>query len=98
MLQQALGPVLENALHWVQERAKGRRVTIELKSNSLSVINNGPSVLAADVPHLFDAHFTRRQDRPGMGLFLSRSLIATVGGSLSYAENRKRPEFTVRFG
>lgn len=98
VLQQALGPVLESALHWVQERAKGRRVTIELKSNSLSVINNGPPVLAADVPHLFDAHFTRRQDRPGMGLFLSRSLIATVGGSLSYAENRKRPEFTVRFG
>ena len=97
VVQQATAAILDNALYWVRQREKRRVITLVMDPTGLRVSNNGPPVLSADVDHIFDAHFTRRPDAPGLGLTLASDLMKTIGGRVSYQADAKRAAFVVAF-
>jgi two-component system sensor histidine kinase HydH len=59
----------------VQGASIGRAVRV-------SVTDDGHGIPAGDVERLFAASFTTKSDRPGLGLFVARSLARQAGGDL----------------
>ena len=95
VVHQALAALLQNALHWTQERKKGRVVEVRFEENGLTVSNNGPKVDDRDLAHLFEPHFTRVPGAAGLGLTLASDLMKTVGGRLTVRNEKSGPAFTI---
>lgn len=72
------------------------RIATELSHDNarVSVEDNGPGISPNDLPLLFDAFFSTKSERMGMGLSISRTIIEAHGGRI-WAENR--PEGGARF-
>ena len=91
-LGQVIHNLLMNALQALQEvRPSERSLVLALTSADhraqLSVRDTGPGIDSDVVAHIFDPFFTTRQGQLGLGLSLSESLVASMGGSLT-AYNR----------
>ena len=52
----------------------------------MSVIDSGPGIDAALLPHIFDAFVTSKSGGMGLGLSISRTIIEAHGGQIR-AEN-----------
>ena len=50
----------------------------------LDVLDTGPGIAAADLPHLFEPFFTTSAAGTGLGLYISRELCALNGATLEY--------------
>jgi signal transduction histidine kinase len=105
-LQQVTINLLMNAVQAMAHCAPGHAV-LELRTLlrpdgalQLSVSDSGPGVAAADVPRLFEAFFSTKQDGMGMGLPICRSIIDSHGGRI-WAEGRAAagglPGASIRF-
>jgi C4-dicarboxylate-specific signal transduction histidine kinase len=53
----------------------------------VDVCDNGPGIPAAEVDRVFDRFYTTKPDGMGMGLPISRSIIANHGGRLWFTPN-----------
>ena len=99
-LLQVLVIILSNAVDALKgQRDPSPRITIRCRHDALVIGNNGPTIAAADLPRIFDAHFTTKPlDRSGYGLFLARELIGERFGGEIHAENRPEGvEFSLTF-
>jgi two-component system sensor histidine kinase MprB len=69
-LERAVLNLLDNAAKWSPE---GGTVTTTLSGGLLSVIDQGPGIAEADLPHIFDRFYRSSESRsmPGSGLGLS---------------------------
>jgi signal transduction histidine kinase len=89
-LQQVVMNLLMNgiqAMDGVGDRPRRRGVEVgrsaeEPKSVMLTVSDAGPGIDPANLPRLFDAFFTTRQDGMGMGLSICRSIVEAHGGRI----------------
>ena len=88
----ALAHVLENAAQYTPQ---GTAITVHVRRTGealeIRVIDRGPGISAADLPHLFDRFYrgaaaTARTSGTGMGLWIARGLLAAEGGRI-WAEN-----------
>jgi two-component system sensor histidine kinase KdpD len=91
----ALTYLLENA---AQYSPRGTRITVRTtvtgEGLSVDVLDEGPGIADADLPHLFERFFRGREagrhsTGAGIGLALARGLLAAQGGTVSAAN---RPE------
>jgi len=91
-VSQVLGNLLANALKYVP--ANGQvRVTVEPKAGGVevAVVDNGPGVPEADLPHLFDRFWRGEKSRArasggaGLGLAIARQLIEAQDGTITAA-------------
>lgn len=94
-LEQILHNLLSNALHALQRVPAGeRRLMLRLEAQggraSLSVIDSGPGIAAADRPRVFEPFFTTRADGLGLGLSLCETLAASMDGQLELFEPPRR--------
>lgn len=96
VIQQALAPILDNALYWVRQRGRGRSVLVEIEPGSISVSNNGPSIPVEDLQRIFLPHFTRRPDATGLWLTLAQNLMDSIGGEVSHTSYTNYETFTIR--
>jgi two-component system sensor histidine kinase KdpD len=89
----ALAHLLENA---AQYSPRGTTISIQASApaNGLTIVveDQGPGIAEADLPHLFERFFrgraaTGRSAGAGMGLAISRGLLAAEGGTI-WGENR----------
>ncbi len=100
-LQQVVANLIDNASRIVGE---GGHVRVELDREAgfarLAVIDDGPGIPEADLPHLFDRFYradssrTRQSGGAGLGLAIVRAIVGAHAGSID-AQNQ--PEGGSRF-
>jgi len=89
-LEQIVHNLILNALQALERGAvDGRRLAIVVGGNGtegvLAVSDNGPGIEAQALPRLFEPFFSTREGGLGLGLSLSETLAAGMGGSLGAA-------------
>ncbi|MBW3546856.1 MAG: PAS domain-containing sensor histidine kinase [Actinobacteria bacterium] len=87
-IEQVLTNLVENAAKYGS--LTGMRVVGDVAGEAVSVVvvDEGPGIPAADLPHLFTKFYRRDQARPsgsGLGLWISRGLVEAHGGQLTAA-------------
>ncbi len=86
----ALGRVIDNLVrNAIEASPTGGEVDVEIaqagEGVEIAVLDDGPGVPDARAGELFEPFFTTKAEGTGLGLFLSRSLVRALGGTLSYA-------------
>jgi PAS domain S-box-containing protein len=100
-MQQVVLNLIINAIDAMRDGANHRRL-LELRTRYghrfafVSVRDTGAGLQTDDVHRLFDPFFTTKSDGTGMGLTISRSIVASHGGSLWAVRNIDRG-MTFRF-
>ncbi len=87
-LQQVFINLLMNAIQAMAACQPGQAVlTVQTQRNAdgalqVSVSDSGPGIPPADVPRLFEAFYSTKEDGMGMGLPICRSIIENHGGRI----------------
>jgi C4-dicarboxylate-specific signal transduction histidine kinase len=86
-LEQIVHNLILNALQALERvPAEGRRLAVVIGGNGtegvLAVSDNGPGIEPQALPRLFEPFFSTREGGLGLGLSLSETLAAGMGGSL----------------
>ena len=99
-LAQVLGNLLQNASRYTPP---GGRVAVRAERRPgevlVSVVNTGPGIPAADLPHVFERFYrvdkSRDRSRGGAGIGLSivKQLVEAVGGSVGAESSAERTRF-----
>lgn len=87
-LEQIVHNLLSNALQALAQVPAGeRRLLLQARRHEgrveLAVRDSGPGIAPEHLPHLFEPFFSQREGGLGLGLSLSETLAASLGGSLS---------------
>jgi two-component system C4-dicarboxylate transport sensor histidine kinase DctB len=97
-LEQVVLNLLQNAIEAVQG-AKTPRITISVQTEGQTVIvrvaDNGPGLSDAVRDRLFTPFTTDKPDGMGLGLVISRDIVAGFGGELSHEPSRSGAVFAV---
>ena len=86
-LGQVVANLVENALKFAA-RTVAVSVTEDAARVAVSVTDDGPGIDAADLPHIFERHFSSsrfsaRSAGTGLGLAIVAELVAAMGGELA---------------
>lgn len=93
LLQQVLINLLLNAMQQIhrQRGSAGGRVCLRIekmnKTLRLLVCDDGPGIHHAWWERIFEPGFTTREEGSGLGLYISRSIIESMGGRIYVAES-----------
>lgn len=80
VLQQALAHILDNAVYWLEQAKTGHRVLrISLEPELLRLENSGPPLDKTLLSRIFDPYFSQKPNGAGLGLTITRDLLATLG-------------------
>jgi signal transduction histidine kinase len=83
-LQQALLNVTLNALeHAAQDGRVDVRLRVDLTAVLVSICDNGPGIPPGLQSRIFDLHFTTKDGRSGIGLYVARVAVEAHGGHIS---------------
>lgn len=109
-LQQVVLNLFVNAIEAMKESEGPREITVTAQPRGeqvqVSVSDLGGGLPEHDATKIFDAFFTTKREGTGMGLSISRSIVAAHGGHLSARNNAERgatfeltlPSFSVPVG
>lgn len=94
LLSQAIYNVLTNSLKYTQAGGEVRlRCGRENSKAILRIEDNGQGIGKEDVPYLFDAYrrgTDAQGEGEGLGLYIARSNLESIGGEINYEENVPR--------
>lgn len=80
--------VVNLVMNAIQILPAGGRIALQLEANTdharITVADDGPGVLPAQQPHLFEAFFTQRAGGVGLGLAVVKQIMEAHGGTISY--------------
>jgi signal transduction histidine kinase len=80
---------LNLVLNAIDATGKGGRIEVSAEQSGdcleLTIRDDGHGVSAADAKRLFEPYFTNKKHGTGLGLFVSRKLIADHGGTIDFA-------------
>ncbi len=96
----ALCRVLDNLIrNAVEASPPGSEVQVAVARDPsgvhLRVVDQGPGIAEARAAELFEPFFTTKPAGTGLGLWMSRSLVETLGGALRYLREDGRTVFVV---
>ena len=101
LLQRAIGNLIRNTIRYAGPNAiLVLRASLRDASIELQIIDNGPGVPEAEIPHLFEPFYrpdiarTRETGGVGLGLTIVKSCIVACGGSI-VASNAKPQGFAI---
>jgi len=98
-LEQVVLNLLQNAIEAVQ-RVKAPRITISVETQGQTVVvriaDNGPGLSDAVRDRLFTPFTTDKPDGMGLGLVISRDIVAGFGGELSHEPSASGAVFVIR--
>jgi len=88
MMEQVLINLLQNAYHAVTDIIGGRIELIASLNHrdqvTIEVLDNGPGIAPEIADRIFVPFYTTRKEGSGVGLALSRQLMITNGGSITF--------------
>lgn len=100
-LNQVWTNLLSNAVQAMEGRGT---LTVETRADGggtveVAVSDTGPGIDAADLPHIFDLHFTTKAGRVefglGLGLTISRNIVERHHGTIAVSSQPGQTTFTV---
>jgi signal transduction histidine kinase len=93
-----LAQVLDNLMRNALEASDDVRVVISQAGDQarIAVIDRGPGVPPEKAGELFEPFFTTKGDGTGLGLFISRSLVHALGGTLEYRRDDDQTHFVIQ--
>jgi signal transduction histidine kinase len=74
--------LIDNALFWLRDSPEPRVIRLEADSDGITVSDSGPGIPARDREAIFELGFTRKPGGRGMGLHISRQVLAREGWSI----------------
>jgi two-component system C4-dicarboxylate transport sensor histidine kinase DctB len=98
-LEQVVLNILQNAIEALDgtpDPAITLGVNVKGKQVSIHVTDNGPGVAPAVAARLFTPFTTSKRDGMGLGLVISRDIVATFGGELSLEPSPRGARFVIR--
>jgi signal transduction histidine kinase len=81
--------LVDNAIFWLKDRPLPRTINLTTHEDCFQVSDNGPGVPARDREAIFDIGFTRKPGGQGLGLFISREILAKVGCEITLLTSEK---------
>lgn len=78
--------LMDNAIYWLRDQPPPRRIRLDAEEATMMVVDNGPGVHMRDRDAIFDLGFTRKPGGRGLGLYISRDVLARVGYDLTVDE------------
>jgi signal transduction histidine kinase len=98
--EDALARVIDNLVrNAIEASPENAEVTLTASTNDgvgqLDVIDRGAGVGREREAEMFEPFFTTKPEGTGLGLWLSRSLVESLGGTLTYAREGEATRFRV---
>ena len=78
--------LMDNAIYWLRDQSPPRTIRLDAEEAGMMVVDNGPGVHMRDREAIFDLGFTRKPGGRGLGLYISRDVLARVGYDLTVSE------------
>ncbi len=80
--------LVDNAIYWLTTRGAPRVISLDYEPGAWSVADNGPGVPTVDRQRIFELGFSRKPNGRGMGLHISRDVLAKEGWQLELSVSR----------
>ena len=74
--------LVDNAIFWLRDQSPPRTIAFDVEDTTMIVADNGPGVHLRDREPIFELGFTRKPGGRGLGLYISRDVLARVGYDL----------------
>ena len=78
--------LMDNAIFWLRDQPAPRTIRLDVEDETMIVTDNGPGVPLRDGEAIFELGFTRKPGGRGLGLFISRDVLARIGYELTVGE------------
>jgi signal transduction histidine kinase len=88
--------LIDNALFWLRDAPQPRTVRLDRKGDAFLISNTGPRIPMRDRDSIFEIGFTRKPGGRGLGLHISRQVLAREGYNLTLDESDSVDEVTFR--
>ena len=79
--------LVDNAIFWLRDQLPPRNIYLDAEGEVMIVADNGSGISLADREAVFELGFTRKPGGRGLGLYISRDVLARVGYELSLGES-----------
>lgn len=88
VLLPALINVINNAIYWLRS-VNNRTILLDYEPSTKTIIicNSGPSIKESKLGEIFELFYTRRPKGRGIGLYLSKDILNTVGLDICATNN-----------
>ncbi len=83
--------LFDNSIFWLSDiNIKEKIIVIKLDGNNGKLIfsDNGPGINKDDVPYIFEAFYTSKEEGRGLGLYIARQLLERIDYSIWLADIR----------
>ena len=90
--------LVDNAIFWLSDVQRERVIQMDVQDDHIFVSDTGPGIPVRDRDAIFELGFSRRPGGRGMGLYISRSVLAKEGYVLSIADPRLESGTTFEIG
>ena len=70
--------LIDNAVFWLANRPLPRTILLDANNDAMLVIDNGPGIPPQDRDAVFEMGFTRKPGGRGLGLYISRDVLARI--------------------
>lgn len=74
--------IVDNALYWLDRTDGPREIRIDILNGNVVVMNTGPAIASGDQDEIFEQGFSRKPGGRGLGLHISRQVLAQEGYTL----------------
>ena len=81
--------LFDNAIYWLSViDLVEKKIVITLDGNKQQIIfsDNGPGIHSDDIPYIFEAFYSGKDEGRGLGLYIARQLLARMGYSIELAD------------
>lgn len=87
--------LVDNAVFWLKDQSE-RRITLDKQDGRILVADSGPGIPTRDREAVFEAGFSRKPGGRGMGLYISRAVLAGGDYDLTIGESEHGAKFVIK--